>query len=126
MSSFDETQHPRGRTGQFAAKANSAPDGELCSDSDNDAVELRVSILPNPDPAGGFDTSVDAPTGKHYLREGVPHRLDGPAYVGHDGSEVWFQNGELHRDIADGPALVDEYDGGVIEEFYEHGQLVLP
>jgi hypothetical protein len=32
------------------------------------------------------------------------HRLDGPAYIGADGSQYWCINGEFHR--LDGPAYI--------------------
>lgn len=131
MSSFDETQHPRGQagnSGQFRGKNNDAPDGSLGDDGAPGAPNgpLKVTLLPEPDPQGGFDVRIEAPTGRHYLRGSVPHREDGPAYEGNDGSEVYYQNGELHRDPAEGPAVIDEYDGKQIEEFYSHGQLVSP
>jgi len=122
MSTFDETKHPRGMPGnggQFARKEAIAPSGELTGAATSD---FQVAILTAPDPAGEFDMRVDAPTGSHYMRDGVLHRVGGPAYEGHDGSEAWFSNGELHRDPADGPAVVDED----FEEFYQHGRLVAP
>lgn len=125
MSSFDETQHPRAATGKWTDKVNDAPSGEL-THGDAEIGPLKVSILPEPDPRGGFDTQVDAPSGRHFLRGSVPHREDGPAYEGRDGSEAWYQNGQLHRDPQDGPAVIDEYENEPIEEFYEHGQLVVP
>lgn len=132
MSSFDETKHPRGQAGnpgQFSSKNNDAPAGSLGNTSNAPGAPmgpLKVTLLPEPDPRGGFDTRVDAPTGRHYLRGNVPHREDGPAYEGNDGSEVYYQHGELHRDPADGPAVIDEYEGDLVEEFYSHGQLVTP
>lgn len=132
MSSFDETQHPRGQAGnpgQFRGKNNDAPTDSLGAGSIAPGAPdgpMKVIILGEPDPHGGFDTRVDAPSGRHYLRGNVPHREDGPAYEGNDGSEVYYQNGELHRDPHDGPAVIDEYDGEPVQEFYEHGQLVAP
>lgn len=71
-------------------------------------------ILDEPDPVGGFDTAVSAPTGEYYLRDGVQHRLDGPSYEGVDGSQEWRRNGELSRE--DGPAVVDgEYEEHWVE-----------
>lgn len=37
-----------------------------------------------------------------YDDNGNPHRLDGPAFIGEDGTEAWFVNGLRHR--LDGPA----------------------
>lgn len=128
MNSFDESQHPRGQAGnpgQFRSQENSAPDSELTGDP-AEPGPLSVHHYDEPDPKGGFDTTVNAPTGKHFLRGNVPHREDGPAYAGLDGSEAWYQYGQLHRDPADGPAVIDEFEGEPVEEFYEHGQLVTP
>ena len=126
MSTFDESKHPRGQAGhpgRFAGKQNAAPAGSL---GGAPIGPLKVSILAEPDPSGGFDTQVDAPTGRHFLRDSVPHREDGPAYEGRDGSEAWYRNGKLHRDPQDGPAVIDEFEDESIEEFYENGQLVVP
>jgi hypothetical protein len=40
--------------------------------------------------------------GVFHLKDGKPHRTDGPAYEGVDGGKVWWVNGKLHR--TDGPA----------------------
>ena len=32
------------------------------------------------------------------------HRLDGPAFIGADGTQEWWVNGQLHR--LDGPAVI--------------------
>ncbi len=34
----------------------------------------------------------------------IPHREDGPAFEGSNGSKYWYLNGSLHRE--DGPAIV--------------------
>ena len=121
MSTFDENAHPREkRGGRFAKRHNDAPSGELGHAGNLSNEPLNVTVLPEPDPAGGFDTLVEAPTGRHYLRQGVQHREDGPAYEGRDGSEKWIRDGQLHRDPEEGPALIE--DG--YEEFYEAGVLV--
>ena len=49
--------------------------------------------------------------------EGKLHRLDGPAYIGVDGTKSWYQNGLKHR--TDGPA-VEFADGS--KEWYVNGQ----
>lgn len=120
MSTYDESKHARATDGKWAPKRNDAPKGALSHGAALNDKPLSVKILPVPDPDGGYDTLVEAPTGRHYLREGVQHREDGPAYIGRDGSERWFQNGQLHRDPTDGPALLE--DG--YSEFYEGGVLV--
>jgi hypothetical protein len=38
--------------------------------------------------------------------QGELHRVDGPARVFPGGREEWFRHGKLHRDPADGPAVV--------------------
>ena len=115
MSTF-EALHPRGGGGRFTNKSHSAPSLALSAPAPVEPV-FEVQTLDAPDPAGGFDMSVDAPTGRRYLADGKLHRLDGPAYVGKDGTQEWYVHGELHRD--GGPAVVA--DGG--EEWYDHGRL---
>lgn len=51
-----------------------------------------------------------------YLKNGKRHRLDGPAVIGDDGSEFWFNDGIQHRD--DGPAVTN-FDGN--EYWYQNG-----
>jgi hypothetical protein len=49
--------------------------------------------------------SIDKYGDKFWKNEiGQFHRLDGPAYIGADGSQVWFVNGKCHR--LDGPAYI--------------------
>ena len=43
------------------------------------------------------------------------HRLDGPAVVFADGSEMWFKDGLIHR--VDGPAMID-IDGAIMYYLY--------
>jgi hypothetical protein len=127
MAHFDETKHLRGQPenpGQFRSHERSQPGSGLSPKVENPLV---VDILDSPDPSGGYNIRVQAPTGEYFLLDGEPHRLDGPAYRGLDGSERWFREGNLDRDPADGPALIevpcDELpDGGV--EFYSKGKLV--
>ena len=52
-----------------------------------------------------------------WLRNGLPHRDDGPAIRYKDGSEVWYRNGLCHRD--DGPAV--EWTNGT-REWFRNGQ----
>lgn len=124
MNNFDESKHRRGQpanAGQFAGKDNSAPTGGLDPNAlTRPPAKFDVEILDSPDPVGGFDTRVEAPTGARYLRNGKLHRQDGPAYEGRDGAEGWYQDGQLHRDPQEGPALVEDGHG----EFYADGQLL--
>jgi len=45
----------------------------------------------------GFDFRIEAPCLIH-LRDGVPHRDDGPAVEYDNGSELWMRAGKNHRD----------------------------
>ncbi len=45
---------------------------------------------------------------RHYNKEGLLHREDGPAVEYADGGKIWYVNGKLHR--TDGPA-VENADG---------------
>lgn len=42
--------------------------------------------------------------GRGWYRNGLLHKLDGPAYIGFNGIEEWWKNGERHR--LDGPATI--------------------
>ena len=44
----------------------------------------------------------------YHLKNGRPHRLDGPAIEYSDGGKDWYKNGKLHR--LDGPASTFEED----------------
>ncbi|WP_433673909.1 hypothetical protein [Microbacterium gorillae] len=115
MSTRDVQGNLHDRAGKFATKTNSRP-----AESLSPAPEAPAIILFDvADPSGGFDVAVDAPTGRYYLRGGHPHREDGPAYEGLDGTQEWRVDGELHRDGA--PAVIHD-DGS--EEFWEHGHLL--
>jgi hypothetical protein len=50
---------------------------------------------------------------KEWYKNGLRHRLDGPAIEYASGSKYWFQNGKLHRE--DGPAII-HFDGS--KEFW--------
>jgi len=39
-----------------------------------------------------------------WVQDGVYHRLDGPALIWKDGSQLWFRCGIYHRE--DGPAII--------------------
>jgi hypothetical protein len=119
MTTRDHKGNLHGRQGRFTHKGNSRPADQLREPSERAHTLDTIRLLPDYDPRGGFDVSVDAPTGRYYLREGHPHREDGPAYEGSDGTLEWRIGGELHRDS--GPAVI--HDDGT-EEFWEHGHLV--
>jgi hypothetical protein len=52
---------------------------------------------------------------KEWYENGQLHRIDGPAFESIDGHKQWYQNGELHR--IDGPAI--EQDD--IQEWWVNG-----
>lgn len=126
MSDFDESQHRRGQPnnrGQFAPKGNTAPADELREGPG----PLVIEILETPHPQGGYNARIMAPTGEHFLLDGAPHRDDGAAYLGHDGSEYHYSHGVLHRNPEDGPAVYEErfdINQEGIEEFYLEGNLI--
>lgn len=122
---YDDSQHPRGNpenAGQFRKKTHDSPSGQLTPTPGPLPGAFEVEILPEPHPDGGFDVHVVAPTGSRYLRDGVLHREDGPAYEGNDGMEAWYRDGRLHRDPVDGPAVVDPEED--FAEFYQDGRLL--
>lgn len=126
MEPFDESKHLRGQPGnpgQFRGRVDDAPNGSLGPPA---VGPLKVRILDEADPVGGYDTRVDAPTGRHFMRSGVAHREDGPAYEGRDGTEVWYRNGKVHRDPSDGPAVIVHDEDVSYEAFYQDGQLIQP
>ena len=43
-----------------------------------------------------------------WLKNGIPHRTDGPARIFKDGTKSWWKDGRLHR--TDGPAY--EFNNG--------------
>ena len=47
---------------------------------------------------------VDSNGTQNYFQNGQLHRLDGPAIVRADGTQLWCQNNKLHR--FDGPAII--------------------
>lgn len=51
-----------------------------------------------------------------HLRNGVPHRNDGPAAESCNGDKQWFFHGKRHR--IDGPAIEHSYGG---KEWWVHG-----
>lgn len=67
-------------------------------------------------------TQVLDPDGtESWWQHGELHRDDGPAVIDPDGTESWYQHGELHRD--GGPAIV--FPNGD-ECWYQHDQGVPP
>ena len=124
-NSFEETQHPRGQVdnaGKFRKRENSDPTVSLEVPVPVEKTPLKIDNLDIPHPQGEYDQIVEAPSGRHYLRGGVHHRADGPPYVGYDGYQLYFHNGLMHRDHAEGPALIDPE--GQFEQFWEMGALV--
>jgi len=118
MTTTDDHGNLHDRTGKFTRKVGAAPSGSLTPDEVNTQYPLSIAILPEPDPNGGYDLAVDAPTGRYFLRDGQPHREDGPAYEGRDGTKEWRVDGALHRP-GGAPAVIHD-DGS--EELWEHGE----
>jgi len=51
-----------------------------------------------------FTGMVELPDGrKHWYKEGLLHRLDGPAFESLYGTKYWYKEGKFHRE--DGPAV---------------------
>jgi hypothetical protein len=50
--------------------------------------------------------------------DGKPHRTDGPAYIGVNGTQEWYRDNKLHR--TDGPAVI-RADG--TQEWYRDNKL---
>ncbi|MAL06917.1 MAG: hypothetical protein CMH36_08840 [Microbacterium sp.] len=105
--------------GQFAQKRNSPPAAGLDADvttGEDITRPLTIRVFREQTP-GGYDLAIDAPTGRHYMRDGVHHRTDGPSYEGYDGTVEYYENGLLHR--VGKPARTHS-DG--TSEYWEHGQ----
>jgi hypothetical protein len=51
-------------------------------------------------------------------KNGILHRVDGPAIISRDGLKVWYLDGKLHN--INGPAI--ETDDGY-QKWYQNGQL---
>jgi len=108
MSKVDDKGNLHDGAGRFEEKRNSAPAGGLAAGGGSDELRPLAMIRFDPPGPGGYDLAVDAPTGRSYLRHGVLHREDGPAYEGLDGTKEWRRNGRLHR--VEGPAVEsDDY-----------------
>lgn len=56
--------------------------------------------------------------GKRWIRNGLAHRLDGPAVEDADGYKAWYLDGKRHR--IDGPALI--YPNGS-KTWYRYGKI---
>ena len=73
----------------------------------------QITVTDIPHTSGGYTEVRTWADGRHmYLREGVFHREDGPAFIDAEGNKAWHINGHEHR--LDGPAVVyynadDEY-----------------
>ena len=68
--------------------------------------------------SGYIETGPDG-TVRHYNSSGKLHRIGGPAAIFADGTEIWYQNGVLHR--TDGPAVFDPQS--LAEEYWVNGEL---
>lgn len=71
-----------------------------------------------PHPTGDYDQITQGCTGKPmYRKAGHLHRLDGPAVVWDDGTQLWFFEGKLHRDggpaVHGGPGRSEHWREGV-------------
>jgi hypothetical protein len=64
---------------------------------------------------------VDPDGTESWWQHGELHRDGGPAVVDPDGTETWYQHGEIHRD--GGPAIV--FSDGT-ESWYQHNREVSP
>ena len=66
------------------------------------------------------ECNIDAKGGKHYYKDGLRHRADGPAIIHKNGSVHYYIGGWLHRE--DGPAI--NYTNG--HAWYLEGKEVDP
>jgi hypothetical protein len=105
MTTFNEADHPRHRSGQFAEKQQSAPAALLEAEPVMEVLQdgtrqwLLDGILHRTD--GPAIERADGTT--EWYAHGLRHRTDGPAFEMHNGPKGWFTHGVLHRE--DGPAL---------------------
>ncbi len=63
---------------------------------------------------------IDISGTKRWYKDGLQHRLDGPAVIWEDGVKEWYQDGLLHRD--NGPAVV--YPNSKYKEWWYEGKLL--
>jgi len=56
----------------------------------------------------GYELYVDSDGSRHWYKDGLLHREDGPAVEHSSGTKEWGINGQLHRE--DGPAI-ERLDG---------------
>jgi len=83
---------------------------------------VNVLSLLSPHPTGGYDQVKHWPNGNvSFLLKGELHRVDGPAFLGADGSMAWLRHGRETR--SDGPAVCGP-DGEV--EYWIDGHQVDP
>ena len=83
-----------------------------------DIIPEKGERLTSPHPTGGYDIiQEDGHRGFMYKLGSLPHRTDGPANTWMDGTELWYFNGQLHRD-GGLPAII--YPDGR-REFYVDG-----
>ena len=58
---------------------------------------------------------IDEDGTKHWYKDGILHREDGPAVEYTDGTKQWYRDGKLHRE--DGPAV--EWVNGATDWYLE-------
>ena len=100
MGIFDRSKHPRGGGGRFKNRFRTEPAGELEADQWVSAPTVS---------RGGIV--------QWRTRDGILHRLNGPALTHPNGSQYWFQYGKQHR--TDGPAITR---GNNSKSWYQHGE----
>lgn len=104
--------HVPGSAAARSCPAASSPRLPLLAALPDSVAALSGEVLARPHPSGGYDqvqraaTAVGATT--IYLRDGLPHRGDGPSVLDTDAlgrvvGSAWHRDGLPHRD--DGPAV---------------------
>ena len=65
-----------------------------------------------------YKVTVDTDGTQRWYQNGQLHRLDGPAVIRANGTQRWYQNDQLHR--LDGPAVI--YENGT-QDWFQNDQL---
>ena len=78
----DDQGNLHDRAGKFSRKENNAPSGSLGDDAGDPKTPLSIAILNRPDPVGGFDLAVEAPTGGTTFSTGTLTVRTGPPMKG--------------------------------------------
>lgn len=134
MSTFNETDHPRGQAtnaGQFRAKANTAPDDDLATPADDAAAqpigfEELIEMQTNPERYAAVDVDHSEIASRRYAAVGdLPSRrldVDRPSFTG-DGERDFRV--ALHRiDLAwDPAATVEARSDAIIADMRRSGAL---